>query len=378
MYRQIADHLRRQIEEGVLPPGAQLRTELELREKYAASRNTVRDAIKWLITRGLVETRPGQGTFVVEKIDPFVTPLSPTSDDLEVAFGPEGAAYGSEVMARLRRPETTVPRVEVQRAPAAVALELQLQGDMTVVSRHQLRLIDDTLWSMQTSFYPMSLVQRGAAQLLQAANIDEGAVKYLKASGIKLAGWRDKVKVRAPDKTETTAFRLPDDGRVAVVETRRTGYDTSGKPFVLTISVYPADRNEFVIDVGDVPAEPAVSKGRPLTAYGQTNISSRLSATSASRSRTCRPATLRTFWVIRSGAWIVSVKSGSSLRLARSRSSLWIPALTTAMIPALTPAMKTMIPAMTIAAMWSPTFRPTVRSAYPDLGLSSRYGWPGR
>jgi hypothetical protein len=49
-----------------------------------------------------------------------------------------------------------------------------------------------------------------------------------------------------------------------VLETRRTGYDRSGKPFVLTISVYPADRNEFVIDVGDVPEEAAtsaVSKG---------------------------------------------------------------------------------------------------------------------
>ena len=76
MYRQIADDLRRQIETGELAPGAQLRTELELREKYEASRNTVRDAIKWLITRGLVETRPGQGTFVVEKMIPFVTTLT--------------------------------------------------------------------------------------------------------------------------------------------------------------------------------------------------------------------------------------------------------------------------------------------------------------
>ena len=33
MYRQIAEDLRRQIETGELPAGAQLRTELELREK---------------------------------------------------------------------------------------------------------------------------------------------------------------------------------------------------------------------------------------------------------------------------------------------------------------------------------------------------------
>ncbi len=59
-----------------LKPGQQLRTEIELREHYGASRNTVRDAIKWLTSLGLVETRPGQGTFVVRKIDPFVTALT--------------------------------------------------------------------------------------------------------------------------------------------------------------------------------------------------------------------------------------------------------------------------------------------------------------
>ena len=59
-----------------LKPGQQLETEIELRERYGASRNTVRDAIKLLTTLSLVETRPGQGTFVVNKIDPFVTTLS--------------------------------------------------------------------------------------------------------------------------------------------------------------------------------------------------------------------------------------------------------------------------------------------------------------
>ena len=67
IYRQIADDLRHQIETGELRPGEQLETEIELREKYNASRNTIRDAIKLLTTRGLIETRPGQGTFVVRR-----------------------------------------------------------------------------------------------------------------------------------------------------------------------------------------------------------------------------------------------------------------------------------------------------------------------
>ena len=46
MYRQIAETLREQIQSGDLQPGEQLKTELELREAFGASRNTVRDAIK--------------------------------------------------------------------------------------------------------------------------------------------------------------------------------------------------------------------------------------------------------------------------------------------------------------------------------------------
>ena len=77
MYWRIAQDLRHEIEGGELRPGQQLPTEQELREKYGASRNTVRDAMKWLMSRALVDSRPGQGTFVSEQPDAFITTLSP-------------------------------------------------------------------------------------------------------------------------------------------------------------------------------------------------------------------------------------------------------------------------------------------------------------
>ena len=255
MYRQIAEDLRHQIETGELPPGAQLRTELELREKYDASRNTVRDAVKWLITRGLVETRPGQGTFVTAEIVPFVTALTPS---LEIGFGGEDGTYVMEVTAKRRIPEARTPRVEIQQAADTGAVELQLARDAMVISRHQQRYIDETPWSLQTSFYPRTLDERGAERLSVAKNIEQGAVAYIEETlSIKLMGWRDKITVRAPDEVETAFFKLPDDGRVAVIETRRTGFDENGCPFVLTVSAFPADRNQFVIDVGKVPPEVA-------------------------------------------------------------------------------------------------------------------------
>jgi GntR family transcriptional regulator len=253
MYRRIAEDLRQKIETGELAHGAQLPTELELREQYDASRNTVRDAVKSLITRGLVETRPGQGTFVVEMIDPFVTTLSAPETD---GSGPlAGVSYASEVTALGRKPTTTMPRVEIQLATGVVASALRLNEGATVVSRHQQRFIDDTLWSLQTTFYPMRFVEAGAVRLIQAADIKEGVVVYLATElGIKQVGYSDKILVRSPDPNETAFFKLPDDGRVAVVEVLRTGFDENGDPLRFTTTVFPADRNQFVFNVGTTPA----------------------------------------------------------------------------------------------------------------------------
>lgn len=265
MYRQIAEDLRRQIESGELPPGSQLSTEIELREKYNASRNTIRDAIKWLITRGLVETRPGQGTFVPRRVVPFITTLTgdprtgfpegdPYKPDLRTGGGEGEPGYASEVIAWRREPTASAPKVEIQVADSHLAAELDLPLGATVISRHQQRSIDGTPWSLQTSFYPMSFVERGAAELIKPEDISKGTVEYLRnVLGIKQIGWRDVVTVRAPDAVESVFFELPDDGRVSVIETRRTAFDESGSAVRLTVSVYPADRNQFAVNVGNVP-----------------------------------------------------------------------------------------------------------------------------
>jgi DNA-binding GntR family transcriptional regulator len=252
MYRVIADELRQEIESGELRPGSQLPTELALREEFNASRSTVRDAIKVLISLGLVVTRPGQGTFVTERIDPFVTTLSA---DAETGLGGgEGATYLSEVSRAHRMPFMSEPRVEIQVAVGEIAKHLRVNEGTQLVSRHQSRTIDDTPWSLQTSFYPMEFVLNGATRLLEAANIPQGTVQYLEETlGLKQTGYRDWITMRAPDANEMTFFRIPGDGRVPVFEIFRTAFDQSGDPMRVTVSVFPADRNQFIVNVGALP-----------------------------------------------------------------------------------------------------------------------------
>jgi GntR family transcriptional regulator len=250
MYRQIADDLRQKIEADELAPGSRLPTETDLQRQYSASRNTVRDAIKWLTTRRLVETRPGQGTFVTERITPFVTTL--TGDP--AGGGGEEEVYRAEVEAARRKPTMSKPMVEIQEAAGQVAQELGVETGSSVISRHQRFFIDATPWSMATSFYPMSLALRGASRLLEASRIEQGAPAYLAAEcGIKQVGYRDQIKVRPPDKGETAFFKLPDDGRVGIFSILRTAFDQDGRPVRVQVTVYPADRNQFAVNVGQVP-----------------------------------------------------------------------------------------------------------------------------
>jgi GntR family transcriptional regulator len=251
MYRQIAEDLRAQIESGELEPGQQLRTEGELRDHYAASRNTVRDAIKWLTTLGLVETRPGQGTFVVQTIDPFVTTLS---GDPTRAGVTEGASYRSEVTKRNRKAENSPIQLEIQQAPEPIAAGLWVPVGTEVISRHERRFIDGTPWSMQTSYYPMEFVERGARRLMSSQDIPYGTTQYLRESiGVKQVGYRDWITVRAPNATEADFFKLSPDGRVPVYEIFRTAFDGNAQPMRLTVTVYPADRNQFIVELGQVP-----------------------------------------------------------------------------------------------------------------------------
>jgi len=266
LYRRIALELRQQIQTGKFAAGQQLPTELELREEHGASRNTIRDAIKWLTTNGLVETRPGQGTFVVDRITPFVTTLS--ADPETGLGGGEGDAAFSEVRERGREPSASIPRIEVQLAKGNVAARLRVPVGTQVVSRHQERFIGSKPWSLQTTYFPMDLVLQGAQKLISAEDISGGAVAYLKEQlGLVQVGYRDRILVVPPNEQEARFFKLPDDGRISVITMIRTGYRSSDEgpvPFRVTFTVFPADRNQLVINSGETPTTPAAPATPPI------------------------------------------------------------------------------------------------------------------
>lgn len=70
LYQRLAQALRVEIEAGRHPVGAVLPTEIELCERHAVSRHTVREALRLLVDQGLIERRQGAGSRVIAATPP--------------------------------------------------------------------------------------------------------------------------------------------------------------------------------------------------------------------------------------------------------------------------------------------------------------------
>jgi GntR family transcriptional regulator, transcriptional repressor for pyruvate dehydrogenase complex len=77
IYEEIVRQVKAMITEGKLKGGDRLPPERDLAEKFVVSRTSVREALRALESLGLVEIRPGEGTFVREaSIEALVEPLA--------------------------------------------------------------------------------------------------------------------------------------------------------------------------------------------------------------------------------------------------------------------------------------------------------------
>jgi DNA-binding FadR family transcriptional regulator len=64
LYERIADRIAGEIRMGLLKPGERLPSERDLAQRLEVGRSSVREAIAALQVHGIVETRPGSGSFV--------------------------------------------------------------------------------------------------------------------------------------------------------------------------------------------------------------------------------------------------------------------------------------------------------------------------
>jgi DNA-binding FadR family transcriptional regulator len=105
LYERIADRIATEIRVGQLKPGDRLPSERELARRLEVGRSSVREAIAALQVKGVVETRPGSGSFVAHDAPDRV-------QDLALSLGGETVAVAdASPTALLEARATFEPRI---------------------------------------------------------------------------------------------------------------------------------------------------------------------------------------------------------------------------------------------------------------------------
>ena len=112
LYEQIVEQIERTILDGQLKPGDQLPPERELAVRFGVSRTAVREAVKALREKGLIESQHGRGTFVTDGTSQAIRQSLDRMMTMKVSQ-PDGANHLIEVRAILE------PEIAARAAAAA-------------------------------------------------------------------------------------------------------------------------------------------------------------------------------------------------------------------------------------------------------------------
>ena len=157
LYARVEAELASCISNGQVKAGDQLPTEGELMQRFGVSRPTVRQAIKNMAARGLVEIRRGTGTFVtLPKITQPLSSLSGFVEDME--------RLGRHATARVIDKRIVV-------AGEAVARQLALAPDADVVRIQRIRLADGVPVSFDDTYLPLDIGRQVMADDLETQPI---------------------------------------------------------------------------------------------------------------------------------------------------------------------------------------------------------------
>jgi GntR family transcriptional regulator len=221
-------------------PGAPLKLpgEKELAGEYGASRSTIRLALQVLANQGLVETRHGLGTFLLERRSQLVVPMDQEEDwqagqHAEAALFPEGSRPGAQ----------TTGKFQVETVPATldVADYLGLADGDPVVLRRSRQHIDGKPWCLVVSYYPMDIAV--GTGLENARRLEASSSQVLASLDHEVIRYADSISARMPDPIETGFFRP--GGIVPVIVLSRTAHDRH-RPVRLTRYIFRGDQVQLV------------------------------------------------------------------------------------------------------------------------------------
>ncbi|TCO57328.1 GntR family transcriptional regulator [Actinocrispum wychmicini] len=235
-YRQVADQLAAQISTGELAPGAPLPSERELVDLFGISRPMVREAVKLLRMRGLVDVEHGRGAFV--RTPGQVVRLSRNRLTRAARSLNKGAFLGDADAAGFT-PSVSV-RVRVETADERVARLLEIEPGNEVLVRDRVMSANGLVVQLAVSRLPRDVTLGTALEEIETG--PGGAYARLEQAGHVLVHFDETVSARMPSVEEQAQLQLPE--AIPVIAVTRVAY-TADRPVEMNDMVLAANRYEL-------------------------------------------------------------------------------------------------------------------------------------
>jgi DNA-binding GntR family transcriptional regulator len=232
-YLQIANHIRDQILAGDLRPGDEVPSERALASEWKVSRPTATKALEALRTQGLVDSRQGAGTFVLDQLR-----LHRRARDRYRHARETGKIYTSGEWAEIVAADLSdIP----EAAASALGVEFPGQG---VRRRRITHAEEGPPAEVSTSWYAPTMASL-APRLLERERIRQGTLAYVEEmTGRRGKYARDMIAARLASPDELRDLALG-DGPSAVLVVHHVVYDAANEPLEFAEGVYPPDRATF-------------------------------------------------------------------------------------------------------------------------------------
>jgi GntR family transcriptional regulator len=243
VYLRVLEDLRTRIRTGSLEPGARVPSRNAIIANYGVGETAAKHALQVLSTEGLIEARPGSGSYVRKvpaalllEHDRLHFPGSPFGIEESVAVGSGPDAAVRTVARRLAWEHQTEQLVPPQ--PVARRLGLQ-HGAVATVTRYLLRCDGDPV-QLAMSYEPAGLTAGTAIAIPEQGPLaGRGVIARMRSVGIEIDQVVEDVSVRASLRAEAETLMLPAGALVLSVG---RAHLAAGKAVEVGEIVIPADR----------------------------------------------------------------------------------------------------------------------------------------
>jgi GntR family transcriptional regulator len=230
-HEEISDVIRKEILAGKYEPKKPLPTEIQLRQRFGASRFTIRQALDTLVVEGLIYRRAGSGTFVTSfpHHKPYVRVLGSVEDAL--ALGDDTYFY----------PEHSL-RVESNK-DAAECLRLDKAEVWVLRGTRYLAKVPFGYWQIYLPPNIGTLLGDG----FTGRGYPNVISKVKQETGVRILRTEQVISAELANDKIAEALKVDVDSPILRIE--RLYFDEKDAPLELAISKYRPDRYNYRVDL---------------------------------------------------------------------------------------------------------------------------------